>query len=83
MAYPAPSDQQQKLERLDGGRFAVPLDSAAGGGQLTVGRFSVAKGEAPPYHGGIVHPPENVPHGHRIASDTAGLYGQIILGPPR
>ena len=50
MAYPAQADQQQKLEWLDGGVFSVLLDSAATEGQLTVGRFTVNKGEAPPYH---------------------------------
>jgi quercetin dioxygenase-like cupin family protein len=50
MAYLAQPEQQQKLEWLDGGQFAVLLDSAATDGQLTVGRFSVARGEAPPYH---------------------------------
>ncbi|MEV0476247.1 cupin domain-containing protein [Streptomyces prunicolor] len=50
MAYLAQPEQQQRLEWLDGGEFAVLLDAAATGGQLTVGRFSVAKGEAPPYH---------------------------------
>jgi quercetin dioxygenase-like cupin family protein len=50
MAYPAQADQQQKLEWLDGGVFAVLLDSAATDGRLTVGRFTVNKGEAPPYH---------------------------------
>jgi len=50
MAYLAQPDQQQRLEWLDGGIFAVLLDSAATDGQLTVGRFSVGKGEAPPYH---------------------------------
>ena len=50
MAYLAQPEQQQKLEWLDGGVFAVLLDAAATDGQLTVGRFSVGKGEAPPYH---------------------------------
>jgi quercetin dioxygenase-like cupin family protein len=50
MAYLAQPEQQQKLEWLDGGVFAVLLDAAATDGQLTVGRFSVSKGEAPPYH---------------------------------
>lgn len=50
MAYLAQPDQQQKLEWLDGGVFSVLLDSAATAGQLTVGRFTVNKGEAPPYH---------------------------------
>jgi mannose-6-phosphate isomerase-like protein (cupin superfamily) len=50
MAYLAQPEQQQRLEWLDGAVFAVLLDSAATGGQLTVGRFSTAKGEAPPYH---------------------------------
>lgn len=50
IAYLAQPDQQQKLEWLDGCIFAVLLDSAATDGQLTVGRFTVGKGEAPPYH---------------------------------
>jgi len=50
IAYLAQPDQQQKLEWLDGGMFSVLLDGAATDGQLTVGRFAVAKGEAPPYH---------------------------------
>jgi quercetin dioxygenase-like cupin family protein len=50
MAYLAGTEQQQKLEWLDGGVFSVLLDSAATDGQLTVGRFDVSKGEAPPYH---------------------------------
>lgn len=50
MAYLAQPEQQQKLEWLDGGVFSVLLDSAATDGQLTVGRFTVSKGEAPPFH---------------------------------
>ena len=50
MAYLAQADQQQKLEWLDGGIFSVLLESAVTDGQLTVGRFTVNKGEAPPYH---------------------------------
>ncbi|HEY4020631.1 MAG TPA: cupin domain-containing protein [Pseudonocardiaceae bacterium] len=50
MAYLAQPEEQQQLEWLDGGVFAVLLDSAATDGQLTVGRFTVSKGEAPPYH---------------------------------
>jgi quercetin dioxygenase-like cupin family protein len=50
LAYLAQPEQQQKLEWIDGGVFAVLLDAAATDGQLTVGRFTVAKGEAPPYH---------------------------------
>jgi quercetin dioxygenase-like cupin family protein len=50
MAYLAQPEQQQKLEWIDGGVFAVLLDSAATDGQLTVGRFTVSEGEAPPYH---------------------------------
>lgn len=50
MAYLAQPDQQQKLEWLDGGFFSVLLDGTMTGGQLTVGRFDVSKGEAPPYH---------------------------------
>jgi quercetin dioxygenase-like cupin family protein len=50
LTYLAQPDQQQQLEWLDGGMFSVLLDGAATDGQLTVGRFVVAKGEAPPYH---------------------------------
>ena len=49
-AYLAQPEQQQKLEWLDGGMFSVLLDKDATEGQLTVGRFAVAKGEAPPFH---------------------------------
>jgi quercetin dioxygenase-like cupin family protein len=49
-AYLAQRDQQQQLEWIDGGIFSVLLDKDATDGQLTVGRFDVAKGEAPPYH---------------------------------
>ncbi|MGH3242824.1 MAG: cupin domain-containing protein [Spirillospora sp.] len=48
--YLAQPEQQQKLEWLDGGTFSVLLDSAATDGQLTVGRFDVSRGEAPPFH---------------------------------
>jgi quercetin dioxygenase-like cupin family protein len=50
LAYLAQRDQQQQLEWIDGGIFSVLLDQDATEGQLTVGRFDVAKGEAPPYH---------------------------------
>jgi quercetin dioxygenase-like cupin family protein len=50
MAYLAQPDQQQKLEWLDGGTLAMLLDGKATDGQLMVGRFDVARGEAPPYH---------------------------------
>jgi quercetin dioxygenase-like cupin family protein len=50
MAYLAQPDQQQKLEWLDGGTLSILLDGAATDGQLMVGRFDVAKGEAPPFH---------------------------------
>ena len=50
MAFLAQPEQQQTLEWLDGGTFSVLLDSQATNGQLTVGRFDVAKGEAPPFH---------------------------------
>ncbi len=50
IAYLAQPDQQQKLEWLDGGMLSVLLDANATDGQLTVGRFAVSKGEAPPYH---------------------------------
>jgi quercetin dioxygenase-like cupin family protein len=44
-----PGDHQQ-LEWLDGGTLTMLLDSAATDGQLMMGRFSVARGEAPPFH---------------------------------
>ncbi len=50
MAYLAQPDQQQTLEWLDGSTVSVLLDSQATNGQLTVGRFAVSKGEAPPFH---------------------------------
>ena len=50
MAYLAQPDQQQTLEWLDGGTISILLDSQATNGQLTVGRFAVGKGEAPPFH---------------------------------
>ena len=50
MVYPAQPEQQQKLEWLDGGTLAMLLDGRATDGQLMMGRFDVAKGEAPPYH---------------------------------
>ncbi|MBF8184791.1 cupin domain-containing protein [Nonomuraea sp. K274] len=50
MTYLAQQDQQQSLEWLDGGTFSVLLDGQATDGQLTVGRFHVSKGEAPPFH---------------------------------
>ncbi|MFD3925754.1 cupin domain-containing protein [Streptomyces sp. NPDC058614] len=50
MAFLAQREEQQTLEWLDGGTFSVLLDSEATNGQLTVGRFDVAKGEAPPFH---------------------------------
>ncbi|MFI9275259.1 cupin domain-containing protein [Kitasatospora sp. NPDC052896] len=50
MAYLANRDQHQTLEWLDGGLFTILLDSQATQGQLTVGRFDVPKGEAPPFH---------------------------------
>jgi mannose-6-phosphate isomerase-like protein (cupin superfamily) len=50
MAYIARPDQQQKLEWLDGGTLALLLDGKATDGQLMMGRFDVARGEAPLYH---------------------------------
>lgn len=50
MAYLAQPDQQQQLEWLDGGTLAMLLDGKATDGQLMIGRFDVAEGEAPPYH---------------------------------
>lgn len=48
--YLAQSDQHQQLEWLDGGTLSLLLDGAATSGSLTVGRFAVSKGEAPPFH---------------------------------
>ena len=50
MVYLAQPDQQQQLEWLDGGTLAMLLDGRASDGQLMIGRFDVAAGEAPPYH---------------------------------
>jgi quercetin dioxygenase-like cupin family protein len=50
MPYLAQADEQQTLEWIDGSTFSVLLDSEATEGQLTVGRFRVGKGEAPPFH---------------------------------
>ena len=51
MAYLAQPEQQQQLEWLDGGTLAMLLDGKATNGQLIIGRFDVAEGEAPrPYH---------------------------------
>lgn len=44
-----PADHQQ-LEWLAGSTLTMLLDSAATDGQLMMGRFSVARGEAPPFH---------------------------------
>lgn len=48
--YLAQADQHQRLEWLEGSTLSVLLDSAATDGNLTVGRFEVAKDEAPPFH---------------------------------
>jgi mannose-6-phosphate isomerase-like protein (cupin superfamily) len=50
MAYLAQPEQQQNLEWLAGGTLTMLLDSPATEGRLTVGRFTVARDEAPPYH---------------------------------
>ncbi|WP_216900597.1 cupin domain-containing protein [Nocardia alni] len=50
MAYLAQPEQQQQLEWLDGGTLAILLDGKATNDQLMMGRFSVSRGEAPPYH---------------------------------
>ena len=50
MAYISQPEQQQQLEWLDGGTLALLLDGKATDGQLMIGRFDVAEGEAPPYH---------------------------------
>lgn len=48
--YLAQRDQQQQLEWLGGSTLSILLDGAASNGQLMIGRFDVAKGEAPPLH---------------------------------
>jgi len=48
IVYLAQAGQQQKLEWLDGGTLALLLDGQATDGKLTVGRFDVKRGEAPP-----------------------------------
>jgi hypothetical protein len=48
--YLAQREDQQQLEWIGGSVFSVLLDAEATGGQLTVGRFDVSKGEAPPFH---------------------------------
>ncbi|MGW0607273.1 cupin domain-containing protein [Streptomyces sp. NPDC002644] len=48
--YLAQAEDQQKLEWIDASTFSVLLDKEATAGQLTVGRFDVARGEAPPFH---------------------------------
>ncbi|MCC8247122.1 cupin domain-containing protein [Saccharothrix luteola] len=50
MVHLAQPGEQQQLEWIGGSTFSVLLDSAATGGQLTVGRFAAEKGEAPPFH---------------------------------
>jgi quercetin dioxygenase-like cupin family protein len=50
IAYIAQPEQQQQLEWLGGGTLAMLLDGNATDGQLMIGRFDVAEGEAPPYH---------------------------------
>jgi quercetin dioxygenase-like cupin family protein len=48
--YLAQREDQQQFEWIGGSVFSVLLDAEATGGQLTVGRFDVSKGEAPPFH---------------------------------
>lgn len=48
--YLAQREDHQRLEWIGGSVFSVLLDAEATGGQLTVGRFDVGKGEAPPFH---------------------------------
>ncbi|WP_199442194.1 cupin domain-containing protein [Umezawaea beigongshangensis] len=50
MSYLAQPAQQQKLEWLGGNTFSILLDGVATDGQLTVGRFDVGRGQAPPMH---------------------------------
>jgi quercetin dioxygenase-like cupin family protein len=48
--YLAQREDQQQHEWIGGSVFNVLLDAEATGGQLTVGRFDVSEGEAPPFH---------------------------------
>lgn len=48
--YLSQREDQQRLEWIGGSVFGVLLDAESTGGQLTVGRFDVSKGEAPPFH---------------------------------
>lgn len=48
--YLAQREDQQQLEWIGGSTFSVLLDAEATDGRLTVGRFDVSKGEAPPFH---------------------------------
>lgn len=48
--YLAQAAEHQQLEWYEGGTLTMLLDSAATGGQLMMGRFSVPRGEAPPFH---------------------------------
>jgi hypothetical protein len=48
MLYLAQPEQQQRLEWIAGGTLALLLDSTATDGQLMMGRFDVAEGEARP-----------------------------------
>ncbi|MFI9273214.1 cupin domain-containing protein [Kitasatospora sp. NPDC052896] len=50
MLYLGQPEQQQQLEWLGGATLALLLDGKATNGQLMIGRFDVAEGEAPPYH---------------------------------
>lgn len=51
--YLAQREDQQQLEWIGGSVFSVLLDAEATGGQLTVGRFDVSLGEAPPFHASL------------------------------
>jgi quercetin dioxygenase-like cupin family protein len=48
--YLAQREDQQQLEWIGGSTFSVLLDAEATDGRLTVGRFDVSLGEAPPFH---------------------------------
>ncbi|MFB7501667.1 cupin domain-containing protein [Streptomyces sp. NPDC056161] len=51
MTYLVQPEQQRKLDEwIAGGMFSVLLDKGATGGRLAVGRFDVAKGDAPLFH---------------------------------
>ncbi|KUL45274.1 hypothetical protein ADL28_37730 [Streptomyces violaceusniger] len=88
--------QKPGVEWIGGSVFGVLLDAEATGGQLTVGRFDVSAGEAPPFHvGGLEKmfrhagrdPRKPRPEGFEIPpqllAEAAEPSGNAVLGPPR